>query len=183
MRISNLPIETLQIILKERTCDLVSRLNLPRHTIDYIRRTIKQGKAQVDYSRLDINATPQKITNKVIESRPWSKESDNFLLEKSGLKDLKYIARFLRRSLEDVEARMQYLIKIEQQKYPIERILANHPNLLPGQIEQAQSIYKYNPAGVAEYCEMVSAYKNHQIELNKTFSKEGWEQLRKKLQR
>jgi hypothetical protein len=183
MRISNLPIETLQIILKERTCDLVSRLNLPRHTIDYIRRTIKQGKAQVDYSRLDINATPQKITNKVIEFRPWSKESDNFLLEKSGLKNLKYIARFLRRSLEDVEARLEYLIKIEQQKRPIERILANYPSLLPGQIEQARNIYEYSPAGVVEYCEMVSAYKNHQIELNKTFSKEGWEQLRKKLQR
>jgi hypothetical protein len=183
MRISELPIETLQIILKGRTCDLVDRLNLPRHTIDYIRRTIKKGIARVDYSKLDINATPQKITNKVIEARPWSRESDNFLLEKSGLKDLKHIAHFLRRSLEDVEARMQYLIKIEQQKHPIEQILANHPNLLPGQIEQARSIYKYSPAGVAEYCKVVSAYKNRRTELNKTFSKESWEQLRKKLQR
>jgi DNA-directed RNA polymerase subunit F len=182
MRISNLPIETLQIILKERTCDLVSRLNLPRHTIDYIRRTIKKGIARVDYSKLDINVTPQKITNKVIESRPWSRESDNFLLKESG-KDLKHIARFLRRSLEDVEARLEYLIKIEQQKHPIEQILANHPNLLPGQIEQARSIYKYSPAGVAEYCKVVSAYKNRRTELNKTFSKESWEQLRKKLQR
>jgi hypothetical protein len=183
MRISELSIETLQIILKGRTCDLVDRLNLPRHTIDYIRRTIKKGVAKVDYSKLDINVTPQKITNKVIEFRPWSKESDNFLLEKSGLKDLKYIARFLRRSLEDVEARLEYLIKIEQQKRPIERILANYPSLLPGQIEQARSIYKYNPAGVAEYCKVVSAYKSRRAELNKTFSKEGWEQLRKKLQR
>jgi hypothetical protein len=182
MRISELSIETLQIILKGRTCDLVDRLNLPRHTIDYIRRTIKKGVAKVDYSKLDINVTPQKITNKVIEFRPWSKESDNFLLKGSG-KDLKHIARFLRRSLEDVEARLEYLIKIEQQKRPIERILANYPSLSPGQIEQARNIYEYSPAGVVEYCEMVSAYKNHQIELNKTFSKEGWEQLRKKLQR
>jgi hypothetical protein len=29
----------------------------------------------------------------------------------------------------------------------------------------------------------VSAYKNRRAELNKTFSKESWEQLRKKLQR
>ncbi|MFN9657122.1 MAG: hypothetical protein ACK55Q_15620 [Dolichospermum sp.] len=78
---------------------------------------------------------------------------------------------------------MQYLIKIEQQKHPIEQILANHPNLLPGQIEQARSIYKYSPAGVAEYCKVVSAYKSRRAELNKTFSKESWEQLRKKLQR
>lgn len=55
------------------------------------------------------------------------------------------------------------MLKKEKVKLPILDILIQFPDMLPGQIKQAKSIYEYSPQSALRYCQIIQTYNDKYI--------------------
>ena len=89
----------------------------------------------------------------------WTPEEDKKLMKLRGKNSISKIAEKLGRSYEQVCYRIRYLVEIEKTGFEIENILAEFPELLPSQRQQAINIAQYQPGAAWRYCDAIRQFR------------------------
>ena len=89
----------------------------------------------------------------------WTREEDKKLMKLRGKNSISNIAEKLGRSYEQVRYRINYLVEIEKTGFDIENILAEFPELLSSQRQQAINIAQYEPGAAWRYCDAIRQFR------------------------
>jgi hypothetical protein len=96
----------------------------------------------------------------------WTPREDKQLMKLRYQNSIPKIAKILNRSYEQVRYRINYLVEIQKTGFEIENILAEFPELLPSQRQQAINIAQYEPGSAWRYCDAIRQSKTKYQEWN-----------------
>ena len=89
----------------------------------------------------------------------WTPEEDKTLQKLKHRVSVYKIAKSLNRTDEQVRYRIRYLVEIEKTGFDIDKMLAEFPELSPGQRQMAINISQYEPQTARRYCESIRQFR------------------------
>ena len=138
----------LEIIAREKCPKAAKILGIELSKVRYYRRRIVEGHINIVVPKREI-----------IAPRKWTAEEDRILMKEIENSHIIQAAIVLERTREDAEKRLSLILKKEKVKLPILDILIQFPDMLPGQIKQAKSIYNYSPQSALRYCQAIEEHR------------------------
>ena len=147
--------EALKIIALEKDSKAAKILGLNIQKVRYYKRRIREG-----HIKLSLFEEYKNIQRK---RKPWTTKEDTILKNNIIDNSIKNMTKLLHRTKEEIQARLDLLLKKEKTELPIIDILIRFPNMIPEQIEQMNSIYAYSPKSALRYCEAIEQHRQSLI--------------------
>ncbi|MFM6248609.1 MAG: helix-turn-helix transcriptional regulator [Dolichospermum sp.] len=93
------------------------------------------------------------------QTQPWTSKDDELLIKRIIGNSTEEVALLFGKPREEIEERLQFLLKEEKAKISIDEILSQFQGMTAGQIHQLTLIYSYDPKSAVRYCEAIKEYK------------------------
>ncbi|MFM6310560.1 MAG: hypothetical protein ACKPGB_20315, partial [Dolichospermum sp.] len=144
-------------------------------SIQTIKRRRKELRGDLFCERTSVPLPPPPPTKSLItfsEQTQWTTEDDRLLVKRITGNSTEEVALLFGKPREEIEERLQFLLKEEKAKISIDEILSQFQGMTAGQIYQLTLIYSYSPKSAVRYCEAIREYTTklhiHQQELGAT---------------
>lgn len=147
--------EALKIIALEKDSKAAKILGLELQQVRYYKRRIREGHIKLFLPERPKNIQPKR--------KPWTIKEDTILKDNIIDNSIKNMTKLLHRTKEEIQKRLDLLLKKEKAELPIIDILIRFPNMIPSQIEQMKSIYAYSPKSALRYCEAIEEHRQSLI--------------------
>ncbi|MFM6023753.1 MAG: hypothetical protein ACKPER_12625 [Dolichospermum sp.] len=155
----NLTKEEQEICLTNSLFDASEKLGV---SIQTIKRRRKELRGDLFCERTSVPLSivpPSKSLINFSEQTQWTTEDDRLLVKRITGNSTEEVALLFGKPREEIEERLQFLLKEEKAKISIDKILSQFQGMTTGQIHQLTLIYSYSPKSAVRYCESIKEYK------------------------
>ncbi|MFM6602963.1 MAG: hypothetical protein ACKPH3_02605, partial [Dolichospermum sp.] len=150
----NLTKEEQEICLTNSLSEAAEKLGV---SIQTVKRRREKLRGYLFCERTSVPLPPTPPTKSLItfseQTQPWTSKDDELLIKRIIGNSTEEVALLFGKPREEIEERLQFLLKEEKAKISIDEILSQFQGMTAGQIHQLTLIYSYSPKSAVRYCE------------------------------
>ncbi|MFM6271455.1 MAG: hypothetical protein ACKPFA_33910, partial [Dolichospermum sp.] len=118
-------------------------------SIQTVKRRREKLRGYLFCERTSVPLPPTPPTKSLItfseQTQPWTSKDDELLIKRIIGNSTEEVALLFGKPREEIEERLQFLLKEEKAKTSIDEILSQFQGMTAGQIHQLTLIYSYSP--------------------------------------